>query len=116
MLLRALIESLDYLWLKEHDTVNSTAILSKRRPLTNQSMIPEFGIMEQQHQRHGIMEAHNYYYQPTKFHKGIFFFFFTSLVQLFPSQDSVYAPWKTYTESCGKKNCTKLAIRNLYNN
>ena len=37
-------------------------------------------------------------------------------MQLFPSQDSVYAPWKTYTESCGKKSCTKLAISNLYNN
>ena len=57
MLLRALIESLGYLWLKEHDTVNSTAKLSKRRHLTNLSMIPESGIMEQQHQRHGIMES-----------------------------------------------------------
>ena len=38
--------------LKERDTVNSTANLSTWRHLTNQSMIPESGIMEQRHQKH----------------------------------------------------------------
>ena len=38
--------------LKEHDTVNSTANLSTWRHLTNQSMIPESGIMERRHQKH----------------------------------------------------------------
>ena len=37
--------------LKERDTVNSTANLSTWRHLTDQSMIPESGIMEQRHQR-----------------------------------------------------------------
>ena len=38
--------------LKERDTVKSTANLSTWRHLTNQSMIPESGIMEQRHQKH----------------------------------------------------------------
>ena len=38
--------------LKERDTVNSTAHLSTWRHLTNQSMIPESGIMERRHQKH----------------------------------------------------------------
>ena len=38
--------------LTERNTVYSTTNLSTRRHLTNQSMIPESGIMERQHQRH----------------------------------------------------------------
>ena len=38
--------------LKQLDTINSTANLSTCRHLTNQSMIPESGIMERRHQRH----------------------------------------------------------------
>ena len=38
--------------LKERDTVNNTANLSTLRHLTNQSMIPESGIMERRHQKH----------------------------------------------------------------
>ena len=37
--------------LKEHDAVNITANLSTWRHLTNQSMMPESGIMERRHQR-----------------------------------------------------------------
>ena len=38
--------------LKDRDTVNITANLSTWRHLTNQSMIPESGIMERRHQGH----------------------------------------------------------------
>ena len=43
--------------LKEHDTVNSTANPSTWRRLTNQSMMPESGIMERWHQRLSLCSA-----------------------------------------------------------
>ena len=65
--------------LKERDTVNSTANLSTWRHLTNQSMMPESGIMEGWHQRHVLSLCHPFppHRQPLgSFCSPIFFLFY----------------------------------------
>lgn len=44
------------------------------------------------------------------------FCFFHKLSAAFFHHRILCMPLKTYTESCGRKSCTKLAISNLYNN
>ena len=52
LLVRPRVKKCRSVILKERDTVNSTVKLSTWRHLTNQSMMPESGIMERRHQRH----------------------------------------------------------------